>query len=95
MDAEAFVAYNVKILADNIRKIRLARGLSQEAFAVDADVDRAYVGRLERATENPSVRVLSKIAAALGVEIAALFTPPTPGEAEPEPLKKGPKGQRS
>jgi hypothetical protein len=31
------------------------RGLSQEALAVDAGIDRSYVGRTERGVENPNL----------------------------------------
>jgi len=86
MDAQATVAHNV-------RRLRLLRGLSQEAFAVDAEIDRTYVGRLERGSENPSVAVLARIAHALGVEIAALFAPLDPNEPQPQPLKTGPKSR--
>ena len=43
------------IVARNIRRLRLERGLSQEALAVDAEIDRTYVSRLERGLENPTV----------------------------------------
>jgi transcriptional regulator with XRE-family HTH domain len=43
------------IVARNIRRLRLERGLTQEALAVDAGIDRTYVSRLERGLENPTV----------------------------------------
>jgi hypothetical protein len=49
-------------------------GVSQEAFAVDAGIDRTYVCRLERGLENPAV--LERIALALEVEITELFAVP-------------------
>ncbi len=61
------------MVARNIRRLRVARGLSQEALAVDAAIDRTYVSRLERELENPTVAVLEKLAIALGVDIAAFF----------------------
>ena len=71
-------------VAVNIRRLRVARGVSQEAFAVDAGVDRTYMSRIERKMENPTVTVLERIAAALGVEIVALFADPGPeGGAAP------------
>jgi len=82
MDARARVAWN-------IRRLRVERGVSQEAFAVDAGIDRTYVSRLERGMENPTVAVLEGIAAALGVEIEALFAKPEPGEEAPGPLPSG------
>jgi transcriptional regulator with XRE-family HTH domain len=63
------------LVARNIRRLRVAKGLSQEAFAVDARIDRTYVSRLERELENPSVEVLSRIAKALHVDIRELFDP--------------------
>jgi transcriptional regulator with XRE-family HTH domain len=43
----------------------LERGLTQEALAVDAEIDRTYVSRLERGLKNPIVAVLEKLARAL------------------------------
>jgi len=51
---------------------------------VDTGIDRTYVSRIERRLENPTVTVLERIAAALGVEIAMLFVDPGP-EAETPP----------
>jgi transcriptional regulator with XRE-family HTH domain len=64
-----------ELVAKNMRRLRVARGLSQDAFAVDAGIDRTYVSRLERRLENPSVAVLARIAEALGVDIRELFDP--------------------
>jgi transcriptional regulator with XRE-family HTH domain len=65
------------------------RTLSQEALAVDAGVDRSYVGRLERGVENPTVETLDKLAAALGVAAAELLLVPKAGEKPPATLRKG------
>jgi transcriptional regulator with XRE-family HTH domain len=59
-------------VARNVRRLRVAAGLSQEAFAVDAGLDRTYVSRIERNLENPTVAALEKIAHALGVDIVEL-----------------------
>jgi transcriptional regulator with XRE-family HTH domain len=61
------------LVARNIRRIRVARGLSQEALAVDAEIDRTYVSRLERNLENPTVGVLERVAKALHCPIVDLF----------------------
>ena len=53
--------------------VRVACGLSQEALAVDAEINRTYVSRLERNLENPTVAVLKRLARALGCRIADLF----------------------
>jgi len=81
-------------VAVNIRRLRVARGVSQEKFAVDAGVDRTYMSRIERRLENPTVTVLERIAAALGVEIEALFARPEPGDEAPGPLPSGRKKQK-
>lgn len=54
-------------LGNAIRTIRLAKGISQEQLALHAEVDRSYVGRVERGDNNVAVLTLSKLAKALGV----------------------------
>lgn len=88
MDARQLVAWN-------LRRLRVARGLAQEALAVDAGIDRTYVSRVERNMENPSVGVLERLARALGVEIVEFFAKPKPGEAAPEVLPKGRKAKKN
>lgn len=78
-----------KLVAWNIRRVRVAKGLSQEALAVDADVDRTYVSKLERALENPTVGILDRIAVACEVEITELLKKPRAGERPPSILKRG------
>lgn len=62
-------------LATNIRKMRGERGLSQEALALSAEVDRTYVSQIERGVGNPSLMVLCKLGTTLGVDIQALLDP--------------------
>jgi transcriptional regulator with XRE-family HTH domain len=78
-----------KLVAWNLRRIRVSRGLSQEKLAADADIDRAYTGRLERALENPTVQLLDRLARVLSVHISALFAEPKPGERPPRSLPRG------
>jgi len=61
------------VVARNLRRLRVAQGLSQESLAVDATVDRTYVSRLERGLENPTVGVLERLAVALDADIAEFF----------------------
>jgi transcriptional regulator with XRE-family HTH domain len=82
------------LVARNIRRLRVARGLSQEALAVDAEIDRTYVSRLERGLENPSVAVLERLAKALSANIEELFKVPRAGEVAPRPLKGGRRPKR-
>ena len=56
-----------------IRKARKKLGLSQEALAIDAGLDRSYMGGIERGEHNISVVNVQKIANALGLRISKLF----------------------
>ena len=60
-------------LARNIKELRGQRGLSQEALALSADVDRTYVSQIERGVGNPSLLVLCKLAAILEKDVLALL----------------------
>lgn len=82
------------LVARNIRRLRVDRGLSQEVLAVDAEIDRTYVSRLERGLENPTVAVLEKLARALSSNIEELFRVPRAGEPVPRPLKGGRRSKR-
>jgi transcriptional regulator with XRE-family HTH domain len=65
---------NVSIkFGENIRKIRLEKGLSQEQLASLADLHRTYIGMIERAEKNITIINIEKIAIALKVEIQTLF----------------------
>jgi transcriptional regulator with XRE-family HTH domain len=62
-----------KDLARNVKALRGERGLSQEALALSADVDRTYVSQIERAVGNPSLLVLSKLGGILQVDVLELL----------------------
>lgn len=82
-----------QLVAHNVRKLRVKRGLSQESLAVDASIDRTYVSRLEKGVENPTVAVLERIAEAVGADIGAFFVAPRAGEKPPAPLRGGRKSK--
>lgn len=82
MNGRAFVAWN-------LRRIRVRKGLSQERLAYDADVDRAYVGLLEREAANPTIDLLDRLAKALSVSVAEFFRRPAKGASRPKPLRSG------
>lgn len=50
-----------------LRELRRQRGLSQEALALEADIERNYVSLLERGKNSASIRVLFKLCAVLKV----------------------------
>lgn len=64
-----------RILADNVKTARLALGLSQEALALEAEIDRTYISGIERAQRNPSLTLIAKLADKLESTPAKLLTP--------------------
>jgi transcriptional regulator with XRE-family HTH domain len=60
----------------NLRAYRVARGLSQEAFADLLGVHRTYMGGVERGERNLTLKSLERIAARAGVEPLALLGEP-------------------
>jgi transcriptional regulator with XRE-family HTH domain len=77
------------LVARNLRRLRVRRKLSQEVLAVDAEIDRTYVSRLERGLENPTVAVLERLANALQTDLVEFFRVPLPGQPLPLPLRGG------
>jgi transcriptional regulator with XRE-family HTH domain len=63
---------NLKALGARIRQMRQARGLSQEQLALEAGLDRSYVGGVERGERNISFVSLCRIARALKADVGAL-----------------------
>jgi len=66
-----------EVFARNLRKARNAKGLSQEALAHEANIDRTYVSALERSEYSATIVMVDKLARALGVEASALLQRPT------------------
>lgn len=66
----------MKILTDfgkRVKELRLQAGMTQELLASLAELDRSYVGSVERGEKNLSLINISKIANALDVDISFLF----------------------
>lgn len=57
-----------------LREQRAARGESQEALALSAEVDRTFVSQLERGIRQPTLTTLWKLAKALDVKPSFLVT---------------------
>lgn len=56
-----------------IRETRLAKGISQEKLALIAELDRSYVGRVERGDNNAALLTLVRLAGALDISVAKLL----------------------
>lgn len=63
------------LFAANVRRLRVAAGLSQEALAERADLHRTYVSSVERAERNVSLENIFRLAKALGVDPRELLAP--------------------
>ncbi|GGI34114.1 MULTISPECIES: helix-turn-helix domain-containing protein [Bradyrhizobium] len=87
MKARALVAWN-------IRRIRVDRGIPQEQLAYDAGIDRSYMSGLERKLENPTIDLLDRLADTLGVQLNELFLPLPKGATIHKTLPKGRKSTR-
>jgi len=60
-------------LGKNLRRLRIEKELSQEAFAFEAKIHRTYVSDIERGARNPTITVVEKLAVALGVKMGQLL----------------------
>lgn len=74
-------------VAENLRRLRKAKGLSQEEAAELANFHRTYVSQLERCVTNISIGGLERLALALGVDILDLLAKIDP-ISELEPLRE-------
>lgn len=63
-------------LAANLRRLRSERGLSQEAFADLAGINRSYISDIERCARNPTITVVERMAVALDIHFADLLDAP-------------------
>jgi transcriptional regulator with XRE-family HTH domain len=70
-------------VAVNLRRYRVEKGISQENLAVDADIDRSYMSRLERGLENPTIGVLERIVEVLEIDLSTLLQRPSPSDCRP------------
>jgi transcriptional regulator with XRE-family HTH domain len=61
------------IVARNVRRIRVERGLSQEELADLVGISRNYVGMIERQENSPTVVMIERLAKALKVDPVQFF----------------------
>jgi transcriptional regulator with XRE-family HTH domain len=59
----------------NLRRLRHAKGLSQDDLAYEAGVSRSYLSQLEKGSFHASLKVIGRLADALGVEAMELLRP--------------------
>lgn len=64
------------VVGRNVKRYRELKGVSQEELAFQSDLHRTYVSGVERGIRNPTVAIVARLAAALGVSPAALLELP-------------------
>ncbi len=69
-----------------VRLLRVQRGWSQEGLAARAELNRSYMGEIERADVMPSLATADKLARAFGLTLADLIAQ---AEPRPEPSMDG------
>jgi transcriptional regulator with XRE-family HTH domain len=57
-----------EVFATNLRRLRHAKGLSQDDLAYEAEISRSYLSQLEKGTFHASLKIIGKLAAVLEVE---------------------------
>lgn len=91
-------------IAVHVRRLRLARGLTQDALAERAGLELRYIQKVERAEVNMGVLILAAIAEALEVSPGELFEPTRalpaskrgrPAATPPKPERTSTRGQRT
>ncbi|HAD81756.1 MAG: hypothetical protein A2509_10740 [Candidatus Edwardsbacteria bacterium RIFOXYD12_FULL_50_11] len=75
----------IGLVGDKVRKLRKAQGLTQGQLGEKAGFDYRYIGFIEQARVNPTIKTLEKVANALKLTVPDLF----PGNKEIETAKKG------
>jgi len=62
-----------RVVGNNVKHWRTKRGYSQEELAFRSELHRTYVSAVERAIRNPTILIVGKLAAALGVRPVLLL----------------------
>jgi transcriptional regulator with XRE-family HTH domain len=75
-------------IAERVRGLRAAQGLSLDALAARSGVSRSMISLIERAESSPTAVVLEKLATGLGVTLAALFDAPAAARAPGGPVAR-------
>lgn len=56
-----------------LKELRLGKGLSQESFANQSDIDRTYISDIEKGERNISLKIIERLAKTLQISLSELF----------------------
>ncbi len=62
-----------KKVGKRLRELRLAKGLSQEKFSFECDLDRTYIAGIEQGRRNVSIVNIEKIAKSFNISVSDFF----------------------
>jgi len=65
----------LRLVGRNVRRMRGARGWSQEQLAEKSDLSQQFISRIEAGLQNPTLKSLGRLSDALGVTAASLLDP--------------------
>jgi len=74
-----------RLVGQNVKRIRLAKSLTQEQFCDISGFSQQYVSGLENGRRNPTIVTIYEIAKALGVSHIELVRPPTVRQKRSQP----------
>jgi transcriptional regulator with XRE-family HTH domain len=77
-----------QLIAERVRGLRSAQGLSLDALAGKSGVSRSMISLIERGESSPTAVVLEKLAGGLGVTLASLFDVPAADRAPAGPVAR-------
>ena len=75
------------VFAANLRRLRHEKGLSQDDLAYEAEVSRSYLSQLEKGAFYASLKIIGRLAEALGVEPAELLKSPAGNNRTKQPTR--------
>jgi transcriptional regulator with XRE-family HTH domain len=75
------------VFAANLRRLRHEKGLSQDDLAYEAEVSRSYLSQLEKGAFYASLKIIGRLAEALGVEPAELLKLPAGNNRTKQPTR--------
>jgi transcriptional regulator with XRE-family HTH domain len=92
MDSESIIkepaSHLNERIAERVRELRAAQGLSLDALASKSAVSRSMISLIERGESSPTAVVLEKLASGLGVMLASLFDAPAAANAPAGPVAR-------
>jgi transcriptional regulator with XRE-family HTH domain len=62
-----------KKFGEKVKEFRIAKGLSQQKLALNAELDRTYIPSIEKGERNVSLEVIYKLAEALEIDVVEFF----------------------